>query len=521
MIKHVLSGVVLLSSWLPVNAQERTAARPAIDKKMVALATTKSAKAGVSGPSDVKALIKGTVSDDKGNTLPGATVSVKGTQLGTTTDVNGAFSINMPEGSTTLVISFIGMTTQEVQVGNRTTLNITMQNTGQALDEVVVIGYGTAKRSDVTSSITTIKATELKDIPAAGIDQLLQGKAAGVTVTSNGGQPGGGVSVKVRGVTSINSNDPLFVIDGVPFVGGNTSSSTGYAGLGGGDGQTGNSVMAMLNPNDIESIDVLKDASAQAIYGSQAANGVIMITTKKGKQGEGKINYEMYTGVSEVAKRLDLMDLRSFAKYQNQVLPIIGNPVADEFKNPDLLGAGTDWQEAMFQKGKINNHQLSFSGGQNKTTYYLSLNYFDNKGILLGSDFKRYSSRLSLDTQLKSWAKVGISANVSRSIQEVSLADAAEGTIWWGASTSPLTPVKNLDGTWGGGQTVGGVQYYGSNLVGNSQFRGNTKTTNSIFGSLYAELQLTKDISLRNELSYSLGQNNNIAYQKGGNVGST
>ncbi|WP_375447621.1 SusC/RagA family TonB-linked outer membrane protein [uncultured Fibrella sp.] len=521
MIKHVLSGAVLLSSWLSVSAQERTATRPAIDKKSTVLASTRGAKSDVSGPSDVKGLIKGTVSDEKGNGLPGATVSVKGTQLGTTTDVNGTFSINMPADAKTLVISFIGMTTQEVVVGSRTTLNITLQNTGQALDEVVVIGYGTQKRSDVTSSITTVKASDLKDIPAAGIDQLLQGKAAGVTVTSNGGQPGGGVSVKVRGVTSINSNDPLFVIDGVPFVGGNTSSNTGYAGLGGGDGQTGNSVMAMLNPNDIESIDVLKDASAQAIYGSQAANGVILITTKKGKQGEGKISYEMYTGASEVARRLDLMDLRSFAKYQNAVLPIIGNPVSDEFKNPDLLGKGTDWQEAMFQRGTINNHQLSFSGGQNKTTYYLSLNYFDNKGILLGSDFKRYSSRFSLDTQLKSWVKVGISANVSRSIQNVSLADAAEGTIWWGASTSPLTPIKNIDGTWGGGQTVGGVQYYGSNLVGNSQFRGNTKTTNNIFGSLYAELTLAKGLTLRNDLSYSLGQDNNIAYQKAGNVGST
>jgi len=521
MLKHVLSGAVLLSSWLTVSAQERTTVRPAIDKKSIVLASIKGAKREVTNLSDTKGLIKGTVSDEKGNGLPGATVSVKGTQLGTTTDANGAFSINMPADAKTLVISFIGMTTQEVEVGTRTTLNITLQNTGQALDEVVVIGYGTQKRSDVTSSITTVKAADLKDIPAAGIDQLLQGKAAGVTVTSNGGQPGGGVSVKVRGVTSINSNDPLFVIDGVPFVGGNTSSNTGYAGLGGGDGQTGNSVMAMLNPNDIESIDVLKDASAQAIYGSQAANGVILVTTKKGKQGEGKINYEMYTGVSQVARHLDLMDLRSFARYQNQVLPIIGNPVSDEFKNPDLLGTGTDWQEAMFQHGKINNHQLSFSGGQNKTTYYLSLNYFDNTGILLGSDFKRYSSRFSLDTQLKSWAKVGISANVSRSIQNVSLADAAEGTIWWGASTSPLTPIKNIDGTWGGGQTVGGVQYYGSNLVGNSQFRGNTKTTNNIFGSLYAELQLAKGLTLRNDLSYSLGQDNNIAYQKAGNVGST
>lgn len=518
MIKHVLSGVLVLSYWTAVHAQTRTNTVTVPAKNPVVMASLKNATVG---KSDVNALVKGVVSDDKGNTLPGATVSVKGTTQGTTTDADGRFSINMPTGSNVLVISFIGMKTQEVQVGTRTTLNITLLSGDQSLDEVVVIGYGTAKRSDVTSSITTIKATELKDIPAAGVDQLLQGKAAGVTVTSNGGQPGGGVSVKVRGVTSINSNDPLFVIDGVPFVGGNTSSSSGYAGLGGGDGQTGNSVMAMLNPNDIESIDVLKDASAQAIYGSQAANGVILVTTKKGKQGEGKINYEMYTGVSEVAKKLDLMDLRDFARYQNEVLPIIGNPVADEFKNPDLLGRGTDWQDAMFQRGRINNHQLSFSGGKEKTTYYLSLNYFDNKGILLGSNFKRYSSRFSLDTQLKSWAKVGLSANVSRSIQDVSLADAAEGTIWWGAVTSPLVPVKNLDGSWGGGQTVGGVQYSNSNLVGNSQYRGNTKTSNNVFGSLYAELQLMKDLSLRNELSYSLGQDNNVAFQKSGNVGGT
>ncbi|GAB3162651.1 SusC/RagA family TonB-linked outer membrane protein [Telluribacter humicola] len=519
MMKHVLSGCLILSGWLSLTAQAQlpTNARPIKSQPILAKVTPAEADKLI----DAKATIKGVVTDDQGNTLPGATVSVKGMQMGTTTNVNGEYTINMPAGANVLVFSFIGMTTQEVEVGSRTTINVTLVPADRTLNEVVVIGYGTSKRADVTSSITTVKVTDIKDIPAAGVDQLLQGKAAGVTVTSNGGQPGGGVSVKVRGVTSINNNDPLFVIDGVPFVGGNTSSSTGYAGLGGGDGQTGNSVMAMLNPNDIESIDVLKDASAQAIYGSQAANGVILITTKKGRSGEGKITYEMYTGISEVARRLDLMKLPDFARYQNEVLPIIGNPVADEFKNPELLGPGTDWQDAMFQRGAINNQQLSFSGGRDKTTYYLSLNYFDNKGILLGSDFKRYSSRFSMDTQLKSWAKVGLSANVSRSIQNISLADAAEGTIWWGASTSPLTPVKNLDGSWGGGQTIGGVQYNNANLVGNSQFRGNNKTTNTIFGSLYAEFQLLKDLSLRNELSYSLGQNNNEAFQKAGNVGGT
>ncbi|ADQ19073.1 TonB-dependent receptor [Leadbetterella byssophila DSM 17132] len=463
--------------------------------------------------------VTGKVMDENGEALAGVSVVIKGSAQGVMTDINGSFTLSPVSESSILVFSFVGMISQEVRVGNRSKIEVTLKSSDRSLEEVVVVGYGTARRSDITSSITSLKAQELKDMPAAGIDQLLQGKAAGVTVTSNGGQPGGGVSVKVRGVTSINSNDPLFVIDGVPFINGNTSNSTGYDGLGGSNGQTGNSVMAMLNPNDIESIDVLKDASAQAIYGSQAANGVIMITTKKGKAGTGKITYETYFGVSEVARKLDLMNLQEFARYQNEILPIIGITPSEEFADPSLLGKGTDWQEAMFQKGAIQNHQLSFSGGQNKTNYYVSLNYFNNKGILIGSDFERYATRLSFDTQLKSWAQVGMSLNASRSIQNVTLADAAESTIWWGAVTSPLVPLKNPDGSWGGGNTVGGIRYSNANLVGNSQYRGNTKTSTTAFGSVFAELTLLKGLSLRNELSFSLGLDNNIAFQKAGNVG--
>lgn len=233
--------------------------------------------------------VTGKVMDENGEALAGVSVVIKGSAQGVMTDINGSFTLSPVSESSILVFSFVGMISQEVRVGNRSKIEVTLKSSDRSLEEVVVVGYGTARRSDITSSITSLKAQELKDMPAAGIDQLLQGKAAGVTVTSNGGQPGGGVSVKVRGVTSINSNDPLFVIDGVPFINGNTSNSTGYDGLGGSNGQTGNSVMAMLNPNDIESIDVLKDASAQAIYGSQAANGVIMITTKKGKQVQVKL----------------------------------------------------------------------------------------------------------------------------------------------------------------------------------------------------------------------------------------
>lgn len=464
--------------------------------------------------------ITGTVSDEKGAPLSGATVAAKNTKVATNTGDHGQFSLTLPAGVNTLVVSYVGMETQEVSVGSQSSVAISLKVTSSTMNDVVVIGYGTRRRADVTTSISSVSAKDIKDLPVAGIDQAIQGKVSGVTVTNNSGQPGGGVSIKVRGVTTINSNDPLIVIDGVPFVS-NTRSSAGYQGLGGSDGQTGNSVMATLNPNDIESVDVLKDASAQAIYGSQAANGVIMITTKKGKAGDGKINYDVYYGKQQVYRNLDLMNLREFAKYQNEVAPLMGALPSAELADPSALGEGTDWQDAMFRTGQVQNHQLSFSGGKDKTNYYLSLNYFNQEGILIGSDFKRYTMRFNLDHQLKSWIKIGISSNGSRSIQNVTLADAAEGTIWWGAVQSPLTPVKNLDGSWGGGQTVGGFQYTQDNPVARSHYRGNESTNSQVFGNIYADIQFLKDFSLRNEISYSLGINDNIAFQKSGHFGNT
>ena len=462
--------------------------------------------------------ISGIVSDQNGIPLVKASIKSKGGKASAVSDVNGQFKMVVPEGTTALEVTYVGMKPVNVSIEGKQTVLVTLNVTESKLDEVVVIGYGTARRSDVSSAVSSVKAKDLKDLPVAGIDQALQGKVAGLTVTNNSGQPGGGVSVKVRGVTSINSNDPLIVVDGVPFVS-NTRSTTGYAGLGGSDGQTGNSVMASINPGDIESVDVLKDASAQAIYGSQAANGVILITTKKGKNGEGKISYETYYGQQQVQKKLDLMNLRQFAEYQNAVAPIIGLTPSEEFKDPSVLGSGTDWQEAMFRHGQIQNHQLSFSGGKDKTSYYLSMNYFDQKGILVGSDFKRYTTRFNLDHQLKSWLKIGFSTNATRSIQNVTLADAAEGTIWWGGVQSPLIPVKNLDGTWGGGTTVGGFQYSQDNPIARASYRGNKSTNWQVFGNTYGDLQLRKDLSFRTEFAYSLSLNNNTAYQNSGAIG--
>ncbi|MCC7525045.1 MAG: SusC/RagA family TonB-linked outer membrane protein, partial [Chitinophagaceae bacterium] len=462
--------------------------------------------------------ISGSVKDDSGNPIPGVTVTVKGTQVVALTNASGLFNLQAPAKSKALILTSVGMRTKEVVIASSGIMDIALEPLSQNMNEVVVIGYGTAKRTNVTSSIASVSAKDIKDLPVAGVDQALQGKVSGVTVTNNSGQPGGGVSIKVRGVTTINSNDPLIVIDGVPFIS-NTKSNSGYAGLGGSDGQTGNSVMATLNPNDIESIDVLKDASAQSIYGSQAANGVILITTKKGKAGEGKLNYDVYYGQSSVVKKLDVMNLREFAQYQNEVAPILGATPTEEFKDPSLLGTGTDWQEAMFRKGQVQNHQLSFSGGKDKTNYYLSLNYFDQSGILIGSDFKRYSTRFSLDHQLKSWMKIGVSANASRSIQNVTLADAAEGTIWWGAIQNPLIPVKNIDGTWGGGNTISGVRYGQDNPIARSNMRGNKSTNAQVFGNIYADIEFIEGLNLKNEISYSLGMNNNLAYQLAGDIG--
>jgi TonB-linked SusC/RagA family outer membrane protein len=463
-----------------------------------------------------KRTLSGVVTDQNGAPLANATITVKGEKTATVTDANGTFKVTVSSTNAKLVVSYVGAQNQEISTEGKTTLVTTLNVADTKLSEVVVIGYGTAKKANVSSAISSVNAKELKDLPVAGIDQAIQGKVAGVTVTNNSGQPGGGVSIKVRGVTTINSNDPLIVIDGVPFVS-NTANSAGYAGLGGANGQTGNSVMATINMNDVESVDILKDASAQAIYGSQAANGVILITTKKGKAGEGKISYDVYYGQSEIVKKLDLMNLQEFATYQNQVA-VVPSP---EFVNPSVLGRGTDWQDAMFRRGQVQNHQLSFSGGSDRTNYYFSLNFFDQTGTLIGSDFQRYTTRFNLDHQIKSWLKVGISSNASKSIQHIALADAAPGAIWDMAILNPLIPVKNIDGSWGGGNTnlIPGIQSGIDNPVANSELRRNKRNSTQVFGNIYADVKLHKDLSIKNEVSYSFGINGNLAYQLAGNVG--
>lgn len=462
--------------------------------------------------------ISGIVSDQNGAPLENATIKVKGGKITAVSDANGSFKLAVPEGTSTLEVSYVGMKPVTVSIEGKQSVLVTLNVTDSKLNEVVVIGYGTARRSDVSSAVSSVKAKDLKDLPVAGIDQALQGKVAGVSITNNSGQPGAGVTIRVRGITSVNGNEPLYVIDGVPIL--TNTSSIAHDQLGGKAGQTQQSVMATLNPADIASIDILKDASAQAIYGSLAANGVVLITTKRGKSGEGKITYDVYHGWQSVPKILPVMNLRQYAEYYNSLVPEIraaGNTLdtIGELKDPSLLGAGTNWQREIYQTGQIDNHQLAFSGGHGKTAYYFSLNYFDQKGILLGSAFNRYASRFSIDHQVKSWMKAGISANLSRSNQRITLTDGVETPTAIVLYNSPATPVKGPGGqyittTSLGSSTLGNAN---SNPIATALLRDVRAIQSKGFGNIYADIKFTNYLSLRNEVNFDFQLNENSAFQ--------
>jgi len=332
--------------------------------------------------------------------LPDASISVPGTSAITISDNNGEFTIQASPGDR-LLISMIGYQSKEVKIGQRTSLEIKLEQTAIKLDDVVVIGYGKTRRKDVTGAISSISGEELRKTPAATFDQALQGKVAGLVVQQVSGQPGGGVSVQIRGVSSINGNNaPLYVIDGVII------PSPGDPG-------SGSNPLNTINSAEIESIDVLKDASATAIYGSQATNGVIIITTKRGRVGAPTISYDGYYGYQELPKRLPTVDLQQFATLLNNRATVWGFDARPEFVNPKYLGKGTDWQAELFRKAPMQNHAITVNGGDARTQYLLSASYFNQEGIALGSDFKRYSVRLNLDNKTTNWLKIGTSLQLS------------------------------------------------------------------------------------------------------------
>ncbi|HTE31928.1 MAG TPA: SusC/RagA family TonB-linked outer membrane protein, partial [Chryseolinea sp.] len=345
----------------------------------------------------IEKIVSGRVVDDTSEPLPGANVVVKGTTIGTTTDSDGHYSLSVPDNADVLVVSYIGYASTEIQIGNQSVINVTLQTDLSTLSEVVVVGYGEQRKSDLTGAITSVKGEDIVQLPTQRVDQALQGRAAGVMVLSPSGVPGGPTTIRIRGMNSINgSNAPLIVIDG----------------LQGGD-------INSLNPNDVESMEILKDASATAIYGSQGANGVILITTKKGKKGAPVVSYTYTVGVQQLRKKLDVMNAGDFARTANaykasQNMPgnviIVPTPIfTDQEVAAFDKNGGTDWQEEIYETAPIQNHQLSLSGGSDNTQYLVSGGYLDQKGILLNSSFKRFSLRANVNMDINKWSSFGLS----------------------------------------------------------------------------------------------------------------
>lgn len=437
-----------------------------------------------------------------GNPLPGASILVKGTNNGTVADFDGNYVLENVSSDATLTFNYVGFKTLHKAVNGQSVLNVSLTEDAESLDEVVIIGYGSVKKSDLTGAIATVNGDAIEDQPFSGLDQALQGKVSGVTVMQNSGAPGGGVSVRVRGITSLTgSNEPLYVIDGVPVEADSNNDSFTFSALGGGSGQTKVSALSSINPSDIESMQVLKDASATAIYGSRASNGVVLITTKRGKNGKSTISYESYFGFQNAPNYLDLMNLQEYAAFYKEIAAVRGQSVPLELQNPALLASGTNWQKEVFQTAPIMNHQFSVKGGSDKTVFYTSINYFDQEGIVINSDFNRVSVRLNVEHKVNDWFKVGNNVTVSKSREHITFNDDESGVISSAVRQSPAIPVKYSDGSWGGPTESSGVGN-GRNPVAWSEIRNNTLDRFKINGNFFGEITFLKDFVFRSELGY-------------------
>jgi len=416
----------------------------------------------------------------------GATITVKNTNRSTVADEAGKFTIEASNRDV-LVITMVGYAPKEIGVGNSSSIEVKLREAVSQLDDVVVIGYGKTRRKDVTGSISSITGEDLVKTVPTTIDQALQGKVAGVMVQQVSGQPGGGVSIQVRGVSSITGNNsPLYVIDGVIIPPP-------------GDPGSGSNPLNTINPSEIESIDVLKDASATAIYGSQATNGVIVITTKRGRVAAPSISYDGYYGYQALPKKLATVNLQEFASLLNDRAVVWQFDARPELANPKYLGKGTDWQSELFRSAPMQNHSVTVNGGDARTQYLLSTSYFNQEGIALGSDFKRYSVRLNLDNKTTNWLKMGTSLQLAHVDENVN--STTSSVISNALNLTPDVPVRNLDGSWGGVTNDAGWVVPIPNPVGLALLNSHTRKRYQLFGNIYAEIQFYKDLSLRNEVS--------------------
>ena len=465
-------------------------------------------------------VVTGTVTSvEDGMGVPGATVLVKGTTIGTATDIDGKYSINVPAGSNVLVFTFVGLTSQEVNIGNRSTINVALESDITALSEVIVTGYGTQPKREVTGAVSSVKGDAIQNLPLQSFDRALQGRASGVQVRSSNGLPGGAVNIRIRGVGSINAgNEPLFIVDGVQL---NNQSNASF---------TQSNPLAFLNPNDIESMEILKDAASAAIYGSQAANGVVIITTKKGKQGKAKFEFNAFSGETQPMKFLDILGGAEWYGMRRDAFINSGvaNPEANALSNMgrlpsnwttltrpalDALGLALptyDWQREVMGAGKLNNYEMSVSGGDEKTTFFLSGSYNYQQASFRPVDFERGTVRIALTHQATK--RLSIETNMNLSTFQQNVPFAVEGSFLGNPAFSasavlPHNAIYNEDGTYN--TAIAGV--LGQNVVLVNAYNSGIQRTNTAVGNLITNYKIAKNLSFRSlfGLDYRLLQGDN------------
>ncbi|MGI4742095.1 MAG: SusC/RagA family TonB-linked outer membrane protein [Janthinobacterium lividum] len=433
--------------------------------------------------------VQGVVTDTKGEAIPGATILVKGTSTGVTAGVDGKFQLGLPAGATTLVISSIGAKTQEVAIGTKTDFRVTLDADAQSLNDVVVVGYGTARKSDLTGAVASVSSAQLTQVATADPVQALQGRVAGVDITANSGQPGAGTRIRVRGVGTINNSDPLYVVDGVQI----------------GD-------ISFLLPTDIESTEILKDASATAIYGSRGANGVVIITTKHGKAGKTQFNLFGYTGFQQIRRTLPLTNAKQYATLVSEAYTNEGAVVPTDYTallNSALAGnaTGTDYQNLVLQKGLITNYSLSASGGTEQNRYLISGNYFQQNGIVQQSGYKKYVVRLNDDATLTKFLKAGVSATFTNSNQTGGLdanGNTGYSTVLQNAiQANPISSPYNADGSY----SYNSITSFTPNLARYLTEQQYNKVANTtLFTSAYLDVTLLKNLIFRS--TFGINYNN-------------
>jgi TonB-linked SusC/RagA family outer membrane protein len=478
--------------------------------------------------------VKGKVTDEGNLSLPGASVSIVGGNQITLTDAKGEFTINVPADNAIIRVSFLGMISKDVSVAGKTYITISLAESASKLNEVVVVGYGTVKRRDLTGAVASISGDELLEVAPITVNQALQGRLAGVEVQSNDGAPGAGVSIQIRGANSFSSSsEPLYVIDGIPFTGASTPANGAQGTVD--VGQTINP-LATLNPNDIESIEVLKDASSTAIYGSRGANGVVLITTKKGKAGQQKLEFSSNTTHSRVIRKIPVLNAADYARFQNEatanqnfyegsnrIIPFRGvdfidgitgeamrNPSPEDFEN-GFNGGGTNWQDQIFRTATTQDYSLRVSGGSDKGTHAFSGSYVDQPGTIVGSGFKRLGGQVNIVSKVHDWIEVGTSTNISRTTFNLSKtnADNFAGNVLNSAlrfpSTLPLFDEKSESG-------FSQLDFFSANP--HTYVRQAKDVTNSIglYSSSYIQINLPKNITFRQNVGLNLNQNSRSSY---------